>query len=86
MDRTLLKSLLRMLADLQVRVIYMCTCKLMVIEKDIFFTQSHRQLVRKKSERFQWELNFNYLLVTRPDALPLSYRRLMKAEATKKGS
>ena len=37
MDRTLLKSLLRMLADLQVGASYMCTCKLMVIEKDVFF-------------------------------------------------
>ena len=57
MDRTLLKSLLRMLADLQVGVIYLFTCKLMVIEKDIFFSQSHRQLIRKKPECSQQESN-----------------------------
>ena len=85
MDRTLLKSLLRMLADLQVGVIYMCTFKLMVIEKDIF-SVSHTDSSSERNLSVPNRSRTHNLLVARPDALPLSHRRLMRAKATKLGS
>ena len=85
MDRTLLKSLLRMLADLQVGVVYLCPCKLMVIEKNIF-SVSHIDSSSERNLSVPNRSRTYNLLVTRPDALPLSHRKLMRAKATKLGS
>ena len=85
MDRTLLKSLLRMLADLQVGVMYMCTCKLMVNEWNIF-SVSHTDSWSERNLSVPNRGQTYNLLVTRPGALPLSHRRLMRAKATKRFS